>query len=516
MATESLIVLLDAKTEKLDASLKKTQTRLDELEGKTTKADGALKRFTSVAKASAIAVTAVAAAVGIAINQAGKFAIELEVAANRSGESVESMQSLAFAASTVGISLEKLGDISKDTNEKIGEFLATGGGGFQDFIDVLGLTAIEARATAEEFERLSGPEILQAMTDRMQTAGISAERMSFALEGVASDATDLIPLLRDNGKELKTLREEFDELNITLSRADLEKIKEVDKALDKASLTFSEEGKRLIADYSEELINVIDTFVLLGLKAGQAFDVLSTGLGTPLELARAFVNDLVNGLDTFDDVLAEREAMGAEVMAALLGTTPEELGFEGGKALAEGMADGFTEGSKPLEIVITKGGKKLTEWEKLNSKERLGIQSKFIRASRILADTFLEDNKAINAGLIVADTAAGIMKAFATSSNIYEAYANAAVVAATGVAQLNNVLSASRGGGNVSSGVGSSTGSTGSQQTQQEDQDVSSLELTEQSESGVTTQRIILSTDDGEELLDALSKRMTENERQGR
>ena len=153
--TESLIIELDAKTQKLDAKLKETNRRIDHLDGSVSKADNSLKKFSTSAKVMATAVTAIAASVAIAVTQAGKFSRELTIASNRAGESVENMQSLAFAANTVGISLEKIGDISKDTNEKVSEFLATGGGGFQDFADVLGLTAIEAKNAAREFESLS-------------------------------------------------------------------------------------------------------------------------------------------------------------------------------------------------------------------------------------------------------------------------------------------------------------------------------------------------------------------------
>ena len=80
---------------------------------------------------SAPAATATAAAAGISalVVSSAAFAREVQIAANRAGETVERMQSLAFATNTVGISLEKLGYISNDTNEQIGECLNSGGGG---------------------------------------------------------------------------------------------------------------------------------------------------------------------------------------------------------------------------------------------------------------------------------------------------------------------------------------------------------------------------------------------------
>ena len=515
MATESLIIELDAKTAKLDAKLKTTNKRLDDLEGSTAKADDSLKKMSAAAKGVAIAVTAVAASVSIAINQAGKFSRELSVASNRSGETIENMQSLAFAVKTVGIDIEKIGDISKDTNEKIGEFLATGGGGFQDFADVLGLTAIQAQEAAREFESMSGPDVLQAMVNRMEEAGISSNRMSFALEGVASDTTDLIPLLKDNGTALKELRDEFDLLNVTISAADVEKINKVNKELEKAGDIFSQESKQLIADYSEELIAVINLTVFLAQKTSTAFQLIATGVANPLKLAQAALNDFVNGLDTFDDVLAERQLMTAELLAELLGKSLEDIGFDAGKSLGQGVADGYEEGVKPLEVTVTKGAKNEINWEKLKASEKLSIQSKYVKAASVLGNTFLEDNKAIQAGIIVADTATGIMRAFATSSNIYEAYANAAVVAATGIAQLANLKSASSGGGSVSDG-GSSTGGSTAAPQQNFERETSSLELSSAGEGGSQQGQVVFATDTGDDLINAIAEALNKGQSEGR
>ena len=50
MATEELIVLLDAKTQKLDAKLKATEARLDGLDGKTKKNDKSLGSLSKTEK----------------------------------------------------------------------------------------------------------------------------------------------------------------------------------------------------------------------------------------------------------------------------------------------------------------------------------------------------------------------------------------------------------------------------------------------------------------------------------
>ena len=144
---ESLIIELDARTERADKNLTATDKKVNKLDKSVTKTDNSFAKLgKSAFLAATIAVTAITASTRAAV----AFSKELEIAANRANETVEEMQSLAFATNTVGITLEKLGDISKDTNEKIGEFIATGGGGFVDFIDVMKMSSAEANILARK------------------------------------------------------------------------------------------------------------------------------------------------------------------------------------------------------------------------------------------------------------------------------------------------------------------------------------------------------------------------------
>jgi len=500
--TQSLIVELDAKTDKLDKKLDKSGKGFDELDKKTKSTDKSLIDFKKTAVVAAAALTAMAAVTVVAIRSAGAFAKELQIAANRAGESVETMQSLAFATNTVGISLEKLGDIAKDTNEKVGEFLVSGGGGFQDFADVLGLSASEARKAAEEFETLSGADVLQEMVARMEAANVSTERMSFALEGMASDTTDLIPLLTNGGKSLKNLTSDFNNLGITISAVDLKKIEEVNLKLDEASSIFDAESKQLIADYSTELIKAIEASIWLGQKTGALFEVVTNGFGNLITLSGAALNDFINGTETFDELLAERAEKSEDVLNALFGDDLYEVGKKNGEEAAEGFNDGV------LSIRV-KGNKKLSAAELKIDKEKLDSQSKYIKSAMILSNEFLEDNKAINAGLVIADTATAIMASL--KINPYD-YANVAVIAATGLVQLSNILGASKGGGSVSSASSSAA------PAQQSDfqPETSSLELTDSSDSGSQQNTINFGTDSGDDLIDAIASALNKAQIEGR
>ncbi|OAL80358.1 hypothetical protein [Acinetobacter terrae] len=163
-------------------------------------------------KKSAIAYGAVAVA-GAAAVGAGVFAManeyanaarELQTFASISNATTQEFQRMAVGAETMGISQEKLSDQLKDFNEKLGEFITIGSGGAVDFFEQIATktegSAEGARKLALEMQNLSGPQALQLYVDKLEEAGVTQQQMSFYLESMASDTTNLIPLLKDGGK----------------------------------------------------------------------------------------------------------------------------------------------------------------------------------------------------------------------------------------------------------------------------------------------------------------------------
>lgn len=141
------------------------------------------------------AVTAMVASTVQAANQVSRLA----AIANTSEQS---FQRLAAGAQFVGVEQDKLADILKDVNDKVGDFLITGGGPLKDFFETI---APKVGVTAEQFRKLSGPESLQLFVSSLEKAGVSQKEMVFFMEALASDATVLLPLLKDNGRAFKEL-----------------------------------------------------------------------------------------------------------------------------------------------------------------------------------------------------------------------------------------------------------------------------------------------------------------------
>lgn len=129
-----------------------------------------------------------------------------------------------------------------------------------------------------------------------------------------------------------------------------------------------------------------------------------------------------------------------------------------------------------------------------------------LRTARMVGNALFEDNKLVKAGLIVADTAAGIMRSIATYG-LPQAAPFVAATAALGLAQLANVQSATKGGGTVSGGGAGGT----SVQNRPEDFAPETTDLTIESNIegvGTSVNRVSLSVEDSDDFIEELADRI--------
>ena len=523
--------------------------------------------------------------------------------------SVEDTQAWASATQSVGIDMEKLGDISKDTSEKIGDFLNTGGGGFQDFADAMGLTTVQAKAAADEFQGMAGPDILQAMVNQMDAAGVNAEQMSHALEGMASDTTKLVPLLTEGGKAVKKLRNDFFETSVVLNETDITKLGELSANFKRLGETFDGTMGKFSVEYADQMNSMIDS-TQEGLKiigdefasgsftdrlnsfynaftdswavamgdnigvlddfTGDAADVINSlaaawldyTLTLPINLALAGNHIKEIFADILDEVkigLAEANlliqegldftGLGGDVAGAQLALdninieteardNAHEEELERLRAEKEAILEKFTaeqeaatikreqyttDSAERLKLIadeteaerrrvkgLKKGNESDSKSKKQNNADKIKSEDAYMRAANEIGNTLFENNKGVQAGLIITNAAVGITRQFADLP-YPAALASSASIAISAAAQLANLNSASSsGGGTVSSGGGGAA--TPAQQDFQEE--TSSLDLTDSSASG--SQALNITVPDGDEIGQAIANWLNQATAEGR
>lgn len=197
------------------------------------------KSIANLTKGLALLVTgataAATAAFGLATSTA-RQSEEIARSARLAGTGVEEFQKLAYAAKTFGVEQDKLADILKDVNDKMGDYAQTGGGAMADFFEKV---APKVGVTAEQFKNLSGADALQLYVSSLEKANLSQAEMTFYMEAIASDSTSLLPLLEKNGEAYKILAKEAEEYGLVLSEEAIEQNKNFGKQLDTIFNLFS-------------------------------------------------------------------------------------------------------------------------------------------------------------------------------------------------------------------------------------------------------------------------------------
>ena len=272
----SIVVDLLARTGSfqtdMDRAAKSAKKRADEID----------KALSAIGTAAATAGAAAAGALALLVNQTMNSAREIERQAQISNASADAFQTMAYGARTVGIEQDKLSDILKDVNDRVGDFLSTGGGPMKDFFEQI---APKVGVTADQFARLSGPEALQLYVSSLEKAGVSQQEMTFYLEAMASDTTALIPLLASGGREMAALGEEARRTGQIMSDETIAAASELKGQMDQLSGQLTG-AKNIIAG---ELIPVLGVAATEMISFGGSGDVARTAAG----LLRGVLQDLV-------------------------------------------------------------------------------------------------------------------------------------------------------------------------------------------------------------------------------
>ena len=256
-----LYFTVNAETGEITAlrrELGNTETASNKLTARLTKVSSTIKSVTANAASLTAKTAALVGSLGLIAQQAASAGRELQTMAQISNTSVERFQELAYGAASVGVQTDKLGDIFKDTQDKVGDFLATGGGELADYFEKI---APLAGQTAEQFKNLSGPDALMLFQKGLDSANLSASEQIFYLESLASDAALLRPLLQDNAKGFEENARKAREMNLVLSEAEVKSLAEVSVEFNKLLATIAKVTQKIVAENAPEIKMAIQSMV---------------------------------------------------------------------------------------------------------------------------------------------------------------------------------------------------------------------------------------------------------------
>lgn len=281
VSVATLTVDLIGNSAKLTAELRKaTKNTKSWAESTRSVVDSAMKGIAGTAVAGAAGL----GAISVASVNAGAEVSRLSAALNVATEDLTAWQ---YAAQSANVPADKMADIFKDINDKIGDFATTGGGGAADMFEKLNLNI-------EDFVGLSPDKQLLKIGQALEGVATQAEK-TFFLEALAGDAALLLPLLENNAAQFHALKREAEDVGYVINSLDGKKMEAAALALSQAKATTAAFGRQLAVEVAPVMAAIAKQFSESAKEAG-GFGAIATNVVAGVATGVGHAADVVNGL----------------------------------------------------------------------------------------------------------------------------------------------------------------------------------------------------------------------------
>lgn len=264
---------------------------------------------------AAMGAGAVTALAGMAYSTSEQ-AVELEKFAFRANTTTQEFQKMAAGAGAFGIEGDKLSDMMKDFNEKLGELTAIGAGGGVDFFEQIAMKTEGSSEAAQQLildmQKLSGPEALQMYVNKLEEAGVTQQQMSFYLESMASDLTDLYPLLANGGEGLKLYGDMAERAGIIMTDQTIESAKALKDQVYMLDLQMQGAKNQLMQAVIPAFVDIAEAF-FGGSEQGVQFEEVAEGISKTLKVLASIAIGAVTAIQLVGKALGGLAAIGGAV-----------------------------------------------------------------------------------------------------------------------------------------------------------------------------------------------------------
>lgn len=313
-----------AGAQQVEAGLRKVSGSVGGMEGALNAA-----RQSLLSLVPAIGAAFSAGAMASMLKGVNDTATEIERLARLADSTPQEFQRFAAGAKTVGVDMEKFASITKDVQDKLGQFMQSGGGELKDFFEKIGP---KVGVTAASFKDLSGPQALQLFYNSLQKASLGQKEVVSWMEAIADDATLLVPLLANNGAEFDRLANKAEKAGAMMSGYLLasskqltEQTGELDTQLKAAGNTLAEqlfpaltETARALVDFNRDgdlaslaadgIRTAFETVVIAGANVAYVLQQTGRELGGLAAQAAAFATLDFKGAASIGDWMKEDAA----------------------------------------------------------------------------------------------------------------------------------------------------------------------------------------------------------------
>ena len=322
------------------------------------------------------AVVAAGALAAMAIETA-KADVQLGIMAGTANSSLKSFQVLTHAAAGFGVEQEALAAILADTQEKLGEFSATGGGGAADFFEALQnntkMTDEEIRNLGKTLQSKDGVGAIQYLKDELDALGATSQEQRFIMQSLAGDLGNLMPLFANGGAILEEYGIQLEDAGVIKTQEAIEQSRRLAAQTQAIQTQFEGLKTQLVAEMIPALGTLINHFTE-GTTKGRGFKNEVNNVGSAVQVTAASLVGLAAGVS----IIAEAFQQVGSQMRNIGETSQAFFSADGviakGKTLAVGFvktgviaADGYMsvtdkyeKAIKTIDILMSGQQKKLT------------------------------------------------------------------------------------------------------------------------------------------------------------
>lgn len=273
------------------------------------------KSFDDLAKGIGVAIGSIPAVVTGVVIASANAAKEISNLSALAGLSTTEFQKMAAGSRSVGVDQEKLADILKDTNDKLGDFINTGGGALKDFFTNI---APMVGVTADQFKKLNSRDALALYVTSLEKANVSQAEMTFYMEAIANDSTALVPLLRNNAKAFNDLGAAADAAGVIMNDTTIAAAKQFSFELDSLLGYVKSVQISLAAEFSPLLLQVSKDLKQAAIDAGGVGPAIKKSAAEGVE-AIAFIVDAGDGVGrVFKIISAEFDGLVSSAAGSII------------------------------------------------------------------------------------------------------------------------------------------------------------------------------------------------------
>lgn len=211
------------------------------------------------------------------------------------GISAQTLQEWQVAGESVGFTASKMADVFKDVEDKIGDFVLTGGGEASQIF----------RALNVDLKQLVGLRPDQVLIKLAEmTKHLSTQEQTFVFEALANDAVRLLPLVRDNAKEFERIAKAANASGRIIDPGEMRRLDRFNKAIKDLKFSWEALKKEIALQFADRTIKALEKLKAF-LKEQDLAQIGRDIANTIVNIFRKIIGFFTKFLRTFGEVVVQ-------------------------------------------------------------------------------------------------------------------------------------------------------------------------------------------------------------------